>query len=82
MQCRCASLDGDADRLVYFQSALGGGLQLLDGDCISVLAALLVRDILKRLPSDVSTPSVIRLTFAKHVLSAQGSPCMLLSLFY
>lgn len=72
MQCRCASLDGDADRLVYFQSAPGGGLQLLDGDRISVLAALLVRDILKRLPSDVPNPLVIRLTFTKHALSPQG----------
>ncbi len=61
MQCRCASLDGDADRLVYFQSGPGGGFQLLDGDRISVLAALLVRDILKRLPSDVSIPLVGRL---------------------
>ena len=65
-------MDGDADRLVYFQGAPGGGLQLLDGDRISVLAALLVRDILKRLPSDVPTPSVRRLTVPSISLSAQG----------
>ena len=55
---RCASLDGDADRLVYFQSAPGGRLQLLDGDRIAVLAALLIRDILEKLPSDIPSPSV------------------------
>ena len=58
MLCRCASLDGDADRLVYFQSALDGQLQLLDGDRIAVLAALLIRDILDRLPHDAASPSV------------------------
>ena len=57
MLCRCASLDGDADRLVYFQSALDGQLQLLDGDRIAVLAALLIRDILDRLPHDAASPS-------------------------
>ncbi|KAL3138406.1 hypothetical protein ABBQ32_006202 [Trebouxia sp. C0010 RCD-2024] len=46
---RCASLDGDADRLVYFTQQ-GGVFQLFDGDRIAVLAALLVRDILNDLP--------------------------------
>ena len=56
--CRCASLDGDADRLVYFQRLPNGQLQLLDGDRIAVLAALLIRDILDRLPHDAASPSV------------------------
>ena len=56
--CRCASLDGDADRLVYFQGLPGGQLQLLDGDRIAVLAALLIRDILDRLSHDAASPSV------------------------
>ncbi|CAK0783544.1 hypothetical protein CVIRNUC_006743 [Coccomyxa viridis] len=55
---RCASLDGDADRLVYFQRLPGGQLQLLDGDRIAVLAALLIRDILDRLSHDAASPSV------------------------
>ena len=46
---RCASLDGDADRLVYFTQQ-EGTFQLFDGDRIAVLAALLVRDILTELP--------------------------------
>lgn len=46
---RCASLDGDADRLVYFTQQ-DGVFQLFDGDKIAVLAALLVRDILTELP--------------------------------
>lgn len=46
---RCASLDGDADRLVYFTQQ-EGVFQLFDGDRIAVLAALLVRDILTDLP--------------------------------
>ena len=56
--CRCASLDGDADRLVYFQGSPGGRLRLLDGDRIAVLAALLIRDILDRLPHGAASPSV------------------------
>ncbi len=47
-KCRCASLDGDADRLVYFTQQ-DGTFQLFDGDKIAVLAALLVRDILNDL---------------------------------
>lgn len=48
---RCASLDGDADRLVYhyFASAEGGatgldGWRLLDGDKIACLAAAFIAD--------------------------------------
>lgn len=44
-ECRCASLDGDADRLVYFTQQ-DSTFQLFDGDKIAVLAALFVRDIL------------------------------------
>ena len=49
LSARCASLDGDADRLVYFTQQ-DGTFQLFDGDRIAVLAALLVRDILNDLP--------------------------------
>ena len=58
IMCRCASLDGDADRLVYFHGMPAGNLQLLDGDRIAVLAALLIRDTLQKLPSDLPSPSV------------------------
>jgi phosphoacetylglucosamine mutase len=43
---RCASLDGDADRLVYF-FPLGFGLRvrLLDGDHISALFATFIKQV-------------------------------------
>lgn len=40
--CRCASIDGDADRLVYFQQSQPG-FALLDGDRIASLLGLLVQ---------------------------------------
>ena len=73
---RCASLDGDADRLVYFQGAPGGGLQLLDGDRIAVLAALLIRDILGKLPSDISSPSVSpNISLERHKCKGSEEAC-------
>jgi phosphoacetylglucosamine mutase len=66
----CASLDGDADRLVYFTSGLPqeqsegaggqeggggqGGFQLLDGDKIAALLAIFVRDCLAGLPQELA----------------------------
>lgn len=48
---RCASLDGDADRLVYFyispieqNDAISASLQLLDGDKIATLFAFYIMD--------------------------------------
>lgn len=43
---------------MYFQGTPAGGLQLLDGDRIAVLAALLIQDILQELPRDLPSPSV------------------------
>ena len=56
--CRCASLDGDADRIVYWTPAAGGGVALFDGDRIAALAALLVRDLLDSLPPNEHVPTV------------------------
>ncbi len=51
-------MDGDADRLVYFQLQAAGsggrGVRLLDGDRIAALAACLVKHFLKGLPDGVS----------------------------
>ena len=56
---RCASLDGDADRIVYWTpAAAGGGVALFDGDRIAALAALLVCDLLDALPADEHTHTV------------------------
>ena len=45
--CRCACIDGDADRLVYFMDpSASGAVTLLDGDKIAALLALLVQKLL------------------------------------
>lgn len=44
---RCASLDGDADRLVYYYLDAGNIFKLLDGDRISTLAALFIGELAK-----------------------------------
>jgi hypothetical protein len=50
MICRCSSIDGDADRVVFF-THIDGVLTLLDGDRIAVLAALLVNSLAASLTS-------------------------------
>ncbi len=55
--CRCASIDGDADRLVYFSQS-DSSLRLFDGDRIAVLAALLIHDLAQDLPQSFSRPKV------------------------
>ncbi|KXZ56114.1 hypothetical protein GPECTOR_2g997 [Gonium pectorale] len=55
---RCCSIDGDADRLVYFSPVEGRqgsarGLMLLDGDKVAMLAAVYIRDIMNQLPPDL-----------------------------
>ncbi len=59
---------------MYFQGAPAGGLQLLDGDRIAVLAALLIRDILQKLPSDLPSPSVGTATSVCITITALA-PC-------
>ena len=66
MACRCASIDGDADRLVYF-TRLQGQFVLLDGDRIAALAALLVRDLVAQLQRTTPvTVSSLQNLFAKE----------------
>ncbi len=48
--CRCVSIDGDADRVVFF-THVGGTFTLLDGDRIAVLAALLLKTLTAELAS-------------------------------
>jgi len=49
---RCASVDGDADRVVFFQpDAQTGAVSVFDGDKIACLAALLVKELVAELPS-------------------------------
>ena len=42
---RCASLDGDADRIVYYFIDSDDNFRLLDGDRIATLAALFISDL-------------------------------------
>lgn len=42
---RCASLDGDADRLIYYFMDEGNTFRLLDGDRIATLAASFIGDL-------------------------------------
>lgn len=42
---RCASLDGDADRIVYYFTDSDNTFRLLDGDRIATLAALFIADL-------------------------------------
>jgi len=44
---RCASLDGDADRLVYHSFSAAGTWRLLDGDKIACLCAAFLADLLR-----------------------------------
>jgi phosphoacetylglucosamine mutase len=41
---RCASLDGDADRVVYYYTDASGNFTLLDGDRIATLGAVFLAD--------------------------------------
>jgi phosphoacetylglucosamine mutase len=52
---RCASLDGDADRLVYHYFDAAGGWHLLDGDAIAVLCAKFLTEALEELGWGVGT---------------------------
>lgn len=56
---RCASLDGDADRIVFFFPT-DTGFFLLDGDRIAVLVALLINRLVSELQgqSKVSVISI------------------------
>ncbi|KAI5857115.1 hypothetical protein BZA05DRAFT_166640 [Tricharina praecox] len=44
---RCASLDGDADRIIYYFNDSDGNFRLLDGDKIATLAASFIGDLTK-----------------------------------
>lgn len=59
--CRCASLDGDADRIVFFygeqaEGAQAEGLQLLDGDKILTLFAVFIQQQVQALCRDSNGP--------------------------
>jgi phosphoacetylglucosamine mutase len=57
-QSYCCSLDGDADRIVFFSSS-GGKLTLLDGDKIAVLIGMFIQNELEKCYSaNASLPKI------------------------
>ncbi|XP_060069488.1 phosphoacetylglucosamine mutase-like isoform X2 [Ylistrum balloti] len=46
--CRCASFDGDADRIVYYYADQNGTFHLMDGDKIATLVAGYLQELLNR----------------------------------
>ena len=76
-------MDGDADRLLYFVPQQAGGIQLLDGDRIAVLAATLLNRILQDCPK--GSPQVLVSAvgpFSQAMSADSDSPlCCLLAVF-
>lgn len=65
--CACASVDGDADRLVYFYFEADGTMVLLDGDKIAALFAVFLAECLKEVPS--IAVSVVQTAYANGASS-------------
>ncbi|KAI0231949.1 hypothetical protein L0F63_006153 [Massospora cicadina] len=57
------SLDGDADRIVYYYANASGGLKLLDGDKISGLAAMFLIDLVQQATLDLQV-GVVQTAYA------------------
>jgi len=51
---RCASFDGDADRIVYYQATEEGDFDLYDGDKIACLYTFFIQKQLAALPEDLT----------------------------
>lgn len=60
MSDSACAIDGDADRLIYFyrKYETGNDVILLDGDKIAALVAGLFKDLVKKLPQDLSCASI------------------------
>lgn len=79
---RSCSLDGDADRIIYYFNDPEHGFRLLDGDKIATLAASFFSDLAKeaRLSSDL-TIGVVQTAYAngsstKYITNSLGLPVM------
>ena len=62
---RCASFDGDADRLIYYYTdpTQDGRFHLLDGDKIATLAAAFIKDLLEQANIDLGV-GVVQTAYA------------------
>lgn len=54
----CCSIDGDADRLLFFSPRADGTVKLYDGDKIAVLMAIFCKDLIKELPGSLKDSTV------------------------
>lgn len=62
---RCASFDGDADRVVYYYTDAGkdGRFHLLDGDKIATLAASFIKDLVEQAGTEIGV-GVVQTAYA------------------
>lgn len=75
---RCASLDGDADRLVYFSIELNSNkIVLVDGDKILSLFALFIKEQLNILTGEVNKSYQARLGVVQTAYANGASTCYL-----
>ncbi|KAF9543950.1 Phosphoacetylglucosamine Mutase [Mortierella hygrophila] len=63
-QDRCASFDGDADRIVYYYQDEDSTFKLLDGDKIAGLAAMFIIDLVKAAGIDSIKVGVVQTAYA------------------
>ncbi|KAG0049826.1 Phosphoacetylglucosamine Mutase [Gryganskiella cystojenkinii] len=63
-QDRCASFDGDADRIVYYYMDEDNTFKLLDGDKIAGLAAMFIIDLVKAAGIDNISVGVVQTAYA------------------
>lgn len=76
---RCASLDGDADRLVYYFNDSDGTFRLLDGDKIATLCASFIGDLAKAAGLGSMKIGVVQTAYANgastvYITKALGLP--------
>ncbi|XP_031474873.1 phosphoacetylglucosamine mutase [Nymphaea colorata] len=64
VELRCASLDGDADRIVYFHVLPTGHISLVDGDKILSLFALFIKEQLNLLAGHPVKLGVVQTAYA------------------
>ena len=67
---RCASLDGDADRIVYYFNDTDGSFHLLDGDKIATLAASFIGDLARAAGLSSMNIGVVQTAYANGASTA------------
>lgn len=68
---KCASFDGDADRLIYFYESQQGKLEIMDGDKQFVLIVLYIKSLLQAL--DISDSDLSHMLIQTAYCNARGT---------